>query len=276
MSGEPQYVLGTHDEEVNRLALQHRVWRSHVLDAWRRAGFAAGHTVLDVGCGPGYAALDLSEIVGPTGRVIALDKSRRFLEVLEAMAGQRGIGNIGVHQVDFDAADLPPVAADGAWCRWILTFVERPRDLLARVGAALRPGGVIVIHEYFDYSTWCIGPECPEVEEFVAAVMTSWRAAGGEPNLGVAVPRWLHELGFVTRVRPIIDIVPPGDFMWLWLRGFIEIGRQRLVDLGYLTHSKADAIWDAFTTAEKSPGTLMITPGVIEVVAVRPSHTAGS
>ena len=85
-TGERDYVLGTHDEELLRLGLQHRVWRPRALDAWRRAGFTVGQTLIDVGCGPGYAAVDLAEIVGPSGRIIALDRSQRFLAALQRLA----------------------------------------------------------------------------------------------------------------------------------------------------------------------------------------------
>src|SRR6266581_9426461 len=57
------YVLGTHDEELARLGLQHRVWLPVVLDCWHRAGVTVGKRVLDVGAGPGYATVDLAEIV---------------------------------------------------------------------------------------------------------------------------------------------------------------------------------------------------------------------
>src|SRR5205085_5527349 len=66
---EKDYVLGTHDEELIRLGLQHRVWRPIVLDCWQRAGITIGKRVLDLGAGPGYAALDLAEIVGFSGEV---------------------------------------------------------------------------------------------------------------------------------------------------------------------------------------------------------------
>ena len=82
-SHEVDYVLGTHDDEVTRLGVQHRVWRPRVLDAWRRAGFQAGQRILDIGSGPGFAALDLAEIVGSAGQVLAVERSRRFLDVLE-------------------------------------------------------------------------------------------------------------------------------------------------------------------------------------------------
>ena len=47
MSEERDYLLGTHDAEVERLGLQHRVWRPRVLDAWRRAGITVGSTVIE-------------------------------------------------------------------------------------------------------------------------------------------------------------------------------------------------------------------------------------
>ena len=76
------YVLGTHNEELARLGLQHRVWRPVVLDCWQRAGITVGKRVLDVGAGPGYAAVDLAEIVGPTGEVVALERSENFIRAM--------------------------------------------------------------------------------------------------------------------------------------------------------------------------------------------------
>jgi len=67
MKQEKDYILGTHDDEVERLGLQHRVWRPRASDAWRRAGFTTGWKILDIGSGPGLATVDLAQIVGPTG-----------------------------------------------------------------------------------------------------------------------------------------------------------------------------------------------------------------
>ena len=53
---ERDYVLGTHDEEIARLGLQHRVWRPTVLECWQRAGISRGNKVVDVGAGPGFAS----------------------------------------------------------------------------------------------------------------------------------------------------------------------------------------------------------------------------
>ena len=264
------YLLGTHDEELARLALQHRVWRPRALDAWRRAGFTVGQTLIDVGCGPGYASLDLAEMVGPSGRILAIDRSRRFLDALEAARRGRGLDHIETLELDLDEADLPAIGADGAWGRWVFAFVRRPRELLARVGRALKKGGALVLHEYFDYSTWRLTPRSPEHEEFVSVVVESWRASGGEPDVGLELPLWLEDCGFETRsLRPIIDVVPRSDFVWEWPSSFMEVGLRRLVDLGRLTPDRARAISQAFATAEATPHALMVTPAVLEIIAVR-------
>jgi SAM-dependent methyltransferase len=115
------YVLGTDDGEIERLALQHRVWRAKALEAWRRGGIGTGMTVLDVGAGPGFAATDLARIVGPQGRVIAVERSGHFLAALRARAARLNLANIEAREQDLCET---PIAgpADAAWCRWVLSF----------------------------------------------------------------------------------------------------------------------------------------------------------
>jgi SAM-dependent methyltransferase len=274
---ERDYVLGTHDDEITRLGLQHRVWRPRVLDAWRRAGFSVGQSLVDVGSGPGHATLDLAQIVGPGGRVVAIERSRRFLDAMQAAQRERGLDWIEGVELDLDDQDPPHTTpqADGAWCRWVLCFVKRPREVLANVAALLRPGGALVLHEYVDYSTWRLAPACPELEEFVAAVMQSWRAQGGEPDIALSIPRWLGELGFEIRsLQPIVEVIPPTSFVWQWPRSFVEVGLHRLVELGYFTRQRASEILAAVAAAEATPHTLMITPAVLEIIATKESRSA--
>src|SRR5439155_735183 len=102
------YVLGTHGEELARLGLQHRVWRPVVLDCWQRAGLTVGKRVLDVGAGPGYATVDLAEIVGPTGEIVALERSQNFIRAIKATCRESGGEPDG-------AARLPQLLADNGF-----------------------------------------------------------------------------------------------------------------------------------------------------------------
>ncbi|MGH9868007.1 MAG: class I SAM-dependent methyltransferase [Candidatus Polarisedimenticolia bacterium] len=278
MTPERDYVLGTHDDEILRLGLQHRIWRPRVLDAWRRAGLTIGQRILDVGSGPGYATIDLAEIVGPAGRVFAIERSRRFLDVLHAFQTQRELSNISPIELDLDEHSLPlhleegggEFLADAAWCRWVLCFVKHPREVLAKVAATLGPGAAFVIHEYFDYSTYRLAPRCPELEEFVAVVIQSWRSQGGEPDIALNLPEWLGHLGFrIQSLKPIVEVASPGSFVWHWPRSFIEVGLRRLVDLGHFTADRAAEILAAVARAEHTAGTHMFTPALLEIIAVK-------
>lgn len=267
--GLEPYVLGTQDEEIARLALQHQVWRPHALDAWRRADFGAGQTILDVGCGPGYAALDLSEIVGPMGCVVAMDACARFLDVLEAQCCQRGIQNIVTLQLDLDEA-CQPAQADGAWCRWVFSFLQRPRVLLERIAEVLKPGAVLVLHEYFDYATWRVTPRSPQLEQFARLVVEDWRDTGGDPDIGLRLAEWLPELGFSTAsIRPIIDVVPPSSYLWEWQRSFMHAALRRLVNAGRMTRQQSGVVLQSFCAVEAATDALMVTPAVLEVIAVK-------
>jgi len=267
---EKDYLLGTHDEEIERLGLQHRVWRPRTLDAWRRAGFTAGQTILDVGCGPGYAACDLAEIVGPRGRVVAVDRSRRFLDALGVFQTERRLTNIMSVEQDFDDPKFPDVQADGAWTRWVFAFLRNPRELLTRVAARLKPGAPFVIFEYCVYQSWGLAPRLPEHEEFVKAVVESWRADGGEPDIGLQLPQWLGELNFeIKSLNPIVDVVSKTNYVWQWPAAFLDIGIKRLVDLKRLAPERGRAIREAFAEREAQPNSLMITPTVLEIIAVK-------
>jgi SAM-dependent methyltransferase len=269
-TADRDYVLGTHDAEIERLGVQHRVWRPRMLDACRRAGLTVGRTAVDLGCGPGYATLDLAEIVGSSGHVHALDRSDRFLAALAARLRAQGISHVSTYGRDLDEEGWPEIHADLVWCRWVAAFVRRPRALVDRMRGLVRPGGRVVMHEYLDYSAWRLLPDAPEFEAFVDAVIAAWRQAGGEPNIGRDLPGWLEEAGFhVDDLRPIVDVVSPTDFIWQWGRAFVEVGLERLVAIGVMTKPRAADIWGDFLTREASPHVRMATPTVLEILATR-------
>jgi ubiquinone/menaquinone biosynthesis C-methylase UbiE len=270
VADERDYVLGTHDAELSRLGLQHAVWRPRALAAWQRAGFTAGQRLLDIGCGPGYASFDLADIVGPAGAVVALDRSARFLEAGRERAAARRQDWIDFRALDLDQRELGVSHADGAWVRWVFAFLRRPRSLLERLHGALRPGARLVVHEYFDYGTWRLVPRSAAFEEFVATVMESWRAAGGEPDVALSLLGWLPQVGFRIEVaEPVVYAVAPRDFVWRWPATFVETGVERLVETGRLTPPASSAILDALAATAADPHGMMITPGVLEIVASR-------
>jgi SAM-dependent methyltransferase len=267
---DADYVLGTNDEEVARLGLQHRVWRAVASDCWRRAGITLGSRVIDVGAGPGYATVDLAEIVGPKGEVLAVERSARFLAVAKQACASRGLSNVQFRQADLVEDPLGVLNFDYTWCRWVASFVSSPEKLINNIASALRIGGIAIFHEYSDYGTWRLAPRRPAVESFAKEVMESWRAAGGEPDVALAFPPLLRAAGLrVLEVHPRVLTVSPPSYVWQWPASFIEINLARLRELGRGTEEWADSVRREFKEAEADPTTLLTTPLFLEIIARR-------
>lgn len=270
-AAETDYVLGTHDAEVERLRFQHGIWREACMQAWLDAGVRPGARVIDIGAGPGFASLDLAELVGAAGEVLAVERSTRFADFLAQEAHRRGLAQVRVAPLDLMRDELPGGGFDLAWCRWVACFVPDPALLVRRIAAALRPGGRAVFHEYHEYGTYRLLPPREAISSFVEAVFESWRAQGGEPDIGRVLPKLAVDAGLrIESVRPLARAARPGETLWNWPAGFARINTRRLVDLGIRNEEWARAVLDAVDAAERDPASVFVTPTVLELVVSRP------
>lgn len=268
-----EYVLGTHDAEVERLGIQHDAWRPYALECWDAAGVHRGDRVLDVGAGPGWAAYDLAKLVGPRGAVVAVERSARFAAAARAGARQRQLDNLTIVERDLVSDSLPSGPFDASWCRWVCSFLDAPEPLIIELANALRPGGVAMFHEYVDYASWRFSPRLPLVEEYISRVMHSWREAGGEPDIAMSLPPLLAEHGFeVLRALPRVFCVGPTDPLWSWISTFVCSNLDHLGQKGDLDLAWAQAVRQEFLAAEADASTLMLTPAVLEIIAARKSQ----
>ncbi|MGI8891564.1 MAG: class I SAM-dependent methyltransferase [Chthoniobacterales bacterium] len=268
MATERDYILGTHDEEIARLGLQHRVWQPITLRCWQKAGLTTGSRVLDLGAGPGYAAVDLAEIVGPAGKVVALERSGKFIQSMKERCGGRGLENVEIHELDLMIDELPGNSFDFSWCRWVASFVTEPRLLVEKLGRVMRPGGASIFYEYAHYLTWRFIPRLPNQERFAQEVKASWAAVSGKADVALDLPVYLASSGFVLRsIKPRIYCVSPTEYMWQWPSSFVGIGLARLLELGRIDADFAARVQNDVTAAGQNPEALMVTPMVLEIVA---------
>jgi ubiquinone/menaquinone biosynthesis C-methylase UbiE len=263
-----EYVLGVNDEEVVRLGIQHRVWRTYMLDGWKNAGLQTGQKVLDVGAGPGFATVDLAEIVGPTGSVDAFELSDRFIEMGTQRVKNQGLTNVTYTKGNLLEDELPGKDYDLAWCRWVFAFLSDPKLVAKKVAQSLKPGGRFVIHEYLQYDTWRLIPEKTAIQNFVQVVMKQWLNAGGEYDVARVLPQILMDAGLeVVHTRPMMFQMRPADYAWNWPAKFIRNQTPALVEQGLLSQDKCDVILSELEEAESDPKSLMISPLVLEIIA---------
>ncbi|MEY2409096.1 MAG: hypothetical protein QOF48_1766 [Verrucomicrobiota bacterium] len=267
---EIEYVLGTEQAELERLGLQHQLWTEHTARGWERAGFQRGMRLMDVGCGPGFATVDLAERVGHRGKVVAIDISRRFLAHLQAQATARGLHNIVTALGSVEQLPISQRGFHGAYARWVLCFVRKPEAVVAGVHRRLRKGGVFLIHDYFRYDGITVAPQSEIFQRVFHAVNDSWRMRGGDPDIGCRLPALLLHAGFEVRdIRPIVRLARPGSTLWNWPDSFFNIYLPTLVKMRLIRPRDERAFRNAWAEWSRNPAAFFTTPPMVEIVAVK-------
>jgi len=269
---EREYVLGTGDDELARLALQNRLWGDVSAKAFRRAELRMGHRVLDVGCGPGYASFDMADVVTRYGSVLGIDESPAFIAQAKQMAEARGIAHFD--GVVGDVQDLDTVLAneqpfDFAYARWVLCFVPDPEAVIRGIANALAPGGRVAIQDYFDYGSMTCAPRCRSHDLAVQATMRSWRERGGDPDIGQRLPAMFADHGLqLDDVRAHLRIARGSDTMFAWPKTWWHTFGPKLVAMGELKQSECDELIDDLKHLEQGTGFIQC-PAVYEFQATR-------
>lgn len=121
---------------------------SEIFDA---LGVKQGSRVADVGAGDGYMSVRLARLVGPGGKVYAVDINGPILSELEWRAKGGGLNQIDIVLGDADDPKLPPDTLDAVLI--VNSYHEMPehQKILEHIFRALKPGGRLVIVEpYFE------------------------------------------------------------------------------------------------------------------------------
>jgi SAM-dependent methyltransferase len=250
--------------------LQHQLWLEQAAAGWERAGFRRGQKLLDVGSGPGFATFDLAQRVGPRGRVVAVDISKRFLTHLATEAAARGVKTIKTSLGSVEKLDVGETGFDGAYARWVLCFVRRPATVVSQVAKRLRPGGVFLIQDYFNYGALTIAPQNEAFRRVIRAVHESWRTRGGDPDIGCRLPGLLLKSGFEVReIRPLVRVARPGSTLWDWPDTFFDIYLPSLVKMQLITSAHERAFRQEWAKRSRDPGAFFASPPMVEIVAVK-------
>ncbi len=136
------YVL----DDASTLEYQRLDLMSKILDPWTRGyltalGVGEGWQCLELGSGNGSIAEWLSETVGPSGTVTAVDINPVLLDLIPAQ-------NFTCGRWIYARGELQANAYDLVSCRALLHQIsEYAPTVLARMAAALKPGGWLLVQE---------------------------------------------------------------------------------------------------------------------------------
>jgi ubiquinone/menaquinone biosynthesis C-methylase UbiE len=138
-----------------------------------------GDSAIDIGPGMGYFSIPLARMVGPTGRVTAIDIQEKMLAGLRRRAGKEGVSEIiRTHRAVSDSLGEHP-KADFVLAFWMVHEVPDQRAFLSQIFNLLKPGGRFLLVEPKIHVT---------AEAFLKTIQTA------------------NEIGFVVKDKPKVRL----------------------------------------------------------------------
>jgi cytochrome c peroxidase len=148
-------------EFVERFEIEGRDVFDHRKEVVAALGLKAGMAVADVGAGTGLFTRMFSPLVGPKGKVYAVDISDKFISHIERIARQQEMENIVGVVCKPDSVELPPDSVDLVFICDTYHHFEFPHKTMRSIHKALKPKGQVVLIDFHRIagksSDWVIG-----------------------------------------------------------------------------------------------------------------------
>ena len=127
-------------------------WRSFfsgrgILKKWTELELVKeGQYFLDFGCGTGDFTIPAARLVGPNGKVFALDINPKQLKVVEKKARKAGITHVQTILSE-KTSNLPDKSMDIVWMCDVLHEIREKREVLEEIHRLLKNRGVLIVYD---------------------------------------------------------------------------------------------------------------------------------
>ena len=106
----------------------------------------SGTHVLDYGCGPGNYTIAAAELVGPSGKVYAVDIHPMAIRKVQNKANKKGL-NVQTILTDYDT-QLPDSSVDIVLLFYVLHDFKNPDAIIKELNRVLKPRGVLLVIDH--------------------------------------------------------------------------------------------------------------------------------
>jgi len=264
-----RYSIRGGAEGRERLRILANAWRPATLLLLERAGIRPGMTALDIGCGGGDVAFDLAQLVGPNGRVIAIDIDAVQIAIARDEARSRQIANIEFRVANIDECDLAE-RCDFAYTRFVLSHLQSPEKVIGKIKNAIRPGGILVAVDT-DFRGVFWEPDSQALHRYVALYTELLRRRGGDANLGPRLPGLLVACGFETVQLSVAQNAAMQASEKVLAPLTMEFIGESLIAEGLASSAEIDELVPELYAFANSPNTVLSGPRAIEAWGFRPA-----
>jgi ubiquinone/menaquinone biosynthesis C-methylase UbiE len=106
--------------------------------------------ILEIGPGTGLHALHIAPRLGANGRLDIVDIQQEMLAHVMARAERAHLATIHPHRADARELPFEPGSFDAVYLVTALGEIPEPESVLDAAAAVLKPGGRLVVGEFFD------------------------------------------------------------------------------------------------------------------------------
>lgn len=158
-------------------------------------GIAPGARVLDVGCGNGDLSRYVADLAGPSGEVVAIDRSEQALAAARKVAQAPGAARIQYCAADL-AGDLPELGGfDAIVGRRVLMYLPDAARTLGRLAGLARSNAVLAFQEHGRTALPAGAGDLPLHRQLYDWNWRTVAAEGGDVGLALRLAELMQESG---------------------------------------------------------------------------------
>ena len=264
------YFLGVSQDELQRLQRQHIAWQPETIELIKRAELHKAANILDLGCGPGFTSIELSQSC-PESTIYALDKSELYHNYLKEKIQSDKLDKITPIQKDIISDTESEELYDGAFCRWFLAFlIQDLKKVLSNIYSKLKPGASFALMEYLTLESFTPSPPSTSFDAYKRAWINFYLAHGGDSNIGSYLPSVLEEVGFTVTSQHCVGGQSAPDHRWYrWWRDAFDHFSPRFVEEKLMSESDRKDLDKYFREQENNKNSFLYSAVILQIVAVK-------
>jgi len=213
------YTLAVSDEEIARYRMMAQFALAEESRQLALAGVVDGATVADVGCGPAAMSVELAALVGPTGRVVAVEREEEARAAARQVIAEAGVDNVELLAGTATGTGIPAGSVDVVMMRHVLAHNGGDEQTIVdHLASLVRPGGSVYLVDV-DLTGMRMLDADPELADLVDRYAAFHAGRGNDPMVGLRLGKLLEGAGL-----EVVDFagtytvlaVPPGIRPPLW------------------------------------------------------------
>jgi predicted O-methyltransferase YrrM len=188
------YAIRGGEEGTRRLDLLARVMRPTTESFLDAAGIAPGMICLDAGSGAGHVSRSLARRVGPSGRVVGLERDPVKLAAARAETEREGLRHVEYREADVTTWSEPGTY-DVVYGRFIVSHLRDRPAFVRRLWESLRAPGTLILED-IDFGGAFCHPVDPAYSRYCELYTEVIDRRGGDANVGPRLYRLCLAAGF--------------------------------------------------------------------------------